>query len=39
MSVGLKRNIKRFFTVSLAILILAVWIPTQTFAAEGITQI
>ena len=39
MSVGLKRNIKRFFTVSLAILILAVGIPTQTFAAEGITQI
>ena len=39
MSVGLKRNIKHFFSVSLAILILVFGIPPQSFAAEGVTQI
>ena len=39
MSVRIKRNIKRFLTISLAIVILMLGIPSQSFATEGITQI
>ena len=36
---GTLGNIKRFLSISLAITILALGIPSQSFAAEGITQI
>jgi hypothetical protein len=39
MNVGKKRNIKRFLTISLAIVILTLGVPSQSIAAEGITQI
>jgi hypothetical protein len=39
MSVRIKRNIKRFLTISLAIVILMLGVPSQSFATEGITQI